>query len=65
MKKDITLEELEKKANDYGNQKRAKMKARYHLARELGFSVDESCFLQGKSESLIKRLADERNTMAK
>lgn len=58
---EISLSELDKKAKAGTEKRRSMMKARYRYARDMGFSVAESIVLQGKKETLIKKLADERN----
>jgi hypothetical protein len=56
--KEITLNDLTEAVEKI----KQRIKARYDLARELGFSAQESQILQNKSEETIRRLANERNT---
>ena len=60
MKKKYTLEMLEKSAEKSRKKIANKKKKMYHLARSLGFDTMESLLLQGKNETAIKELAEER-----
>ena len=51
-------EAAQRMAKKQGQQK----KARYHLAKELGFSPSEAVILQNRKEETIRRLAQEKNT---
>lgn len=62
--RELGLTELDKMAKAATEKKRCQMKARYRYARNLGFSSAEAVILQGKSEDIIKRLADERKESA-
>lgn len=59
--REISLVELDKMAKAGTEKRRLMMKTRYRYARDMGFSVEESIILQNKKETLIKKLADERN----
>lgn len=62
--REFDLTELNERAKADTEKKRLKMKTRYRYARDLGFSSSEAVILQGKSEYIIKRLADERKESA-
>lgn len=59
--REISLDELDKKAKAGAEKRGSQSKIRYRYARNLGFSSAESIILQGKKEIFIKKLADERN----
>lgn len=58
--REISLGELDKKAKAGAEKRGSQSKIRYRYARDMGFSAAESIILQGKKETLIKKLADER-----
>lgn len=60
MKRKYTLEMLEKSAEKCKKKIAAKKKKMYHLARSLGFDTMESLLLQGKNETAIREIAEER-----
>ena len=56
----MELEDLEKQVSKL----KEKARGKYHLARSLGFSAQESQVLANQSEETIRRLAGERATKA-
>ena len=54
------LSDLERDANKRYEAQKARLRERYKLARDLGFSGAEAGILCLKSEDIIRRLADER-----
>ncbi len=54
----MELKDLENKVSRLKEETRRK----YHLARGLGFSAQESQILAQRSEETIRRLANERNS---
>lgn len=61
MSKDISLDSLDDKVQAI----KSKIKSRYHLARELGFTAQESALLQNYSEENIRKLAADRQQSEK
>ena len=59
VKKDLTMEELRKKAQAHREQVNTRIRQKYQLAKTLGFTSDEAHFLSFKSEDMIKSLAKE------
>ena len=55
-----TLEQLEMEAEKFYEGQRVRMRQRYKLAREMGFSPGEAKVLSGKAEATIYVLAMER-----
>jgi hypothetical protein len=55
-----TLAELTQQVEKRNHLSRTKQNQRYHLARALGFSGDESAVLQNWSEEAIRELAEQR-----
>ena len=54
-----TLTALRQEAKRQYTEKKARLRHRYRLARELGFSAQEAKLLQGRSEEHIRELAKE------
>ena len=53
------LADLRRRATRQYAEKKARLRQRYKLARELGFSASEAKVLQGRSETYIRTLAQE------
>ncbi len=60
-----TLEQLHTQAEAKRLQHLAILRARYALARELGFTAQEAQLLSSRSEATIRRLAEEREATVK
>ncbi len=59
-----TLEQLHKEAEAKRLTHLCRLRARYALARELGFSAQEAQLLSSRNEATIRRLAEERDLLA-
>ena len=56
---DYTLQDLEREAQAKKAALNAKLRARYQLAKQLGFSPTEAQILSLKAEGTIQRLANQ------
>lgn len=62
MAKDLTLNGLQDLVKSNQARFRERQKAKYDLAKSLGFSSAEAVILQNQAEETIRRLATERET---
>ena len=58
--KRYTLQDLKQDADSRKQKHKDKLKARYALARSLGFTSQEAVVLQNRSEHIIRELAQEK-----
>lgn len=59
---EMTLDELHKRVDEQREKQLKRLKDKYQLAIDLGFSPAEAQILRGKSEEDIRLLAAEKNT---
>lgn len=59
--KEYTLQDLKERAEKEANSQKLRLRARYALAKSLGFTASEAKILSFKPEETIKRLAKENN----
>lgn len=58
------LASLQREAQRQETAKKTRLRYRYHLAKQLGFSAAEAKILQGHSEKHIRQLAAEKKAHA-
>jgi hypothetical protein len=60
---EMTLEELQRRVEEQRGKQLQRLKDKYQLAIELGFTPAEAQILRGKTEEEIKRLALEKESI--
>jgi hypothetical protein len=59
-----TLDDLEQEAKQKAENVKKKLRERYKLARDLGFSASEAQLLSSRPEQIIRQLAKEKSSRA-